>query len=345
MTTTEAAVGWPIAADDPATLRRRARRRRRSRPSIPTRLRRALVSGLALALVAVCLSGILVRLSVQDRRATILCIFYYATPPAVLAGLALASGGLWLVRRHWKPALPSLLIGVVCAAWSYEVTWFHNPPAPTKDDRRVLFWNVARGACGWRNVAADIRQRNADIVGLVEAGKDLPRLTAFWQRELPGYHVHVLASGITLLARPDVQHVGGGSLDSHGWYEHFAVPIDGQLLHVVVVDFDGTLTQSRWWPVEALVRVIEPLAGQPVLVMGDFNTPTDSFYLRPLRRRLTSAFEVAGDGCAATWPFPLPVLTIDQAWFNERVHIARCTHGWSWHSDHRPVELEVSVTP
>ena len=332
-----------VAAEDARVARRRRRRPRP--PSVPTRMRRAVLSAVSLGLLAACLLGIVLRLWVQDRRATSLAMYYYATPPAVLAAAALGAALLWLVRKRWRPALPTLLLSLVCAAWSYQVTWFQNPPGPTTPGGHVLFWNVAHGTCGWRNIAGDIRKRNADIIGLVEAGTDLPRLTAFWERQLPGYQAHVCQSGITLLARGEVQHVASGSLNGYGSYEHFETPVGGRPLHVVVVDFEGTLARTRLWPVEALVGVLEPLAGQPVLLMGDFNTPTDSFYLTPLRRRLTNAFEVAGDGCAATWPCPLPVLTIDQAWFNERVRVARCTHGWTWYSDHRPVELEVSVAP
>ena len=77
--------------------------------------------------------------------------------------------------------------------------------------------------------------------------------------------------------------------------------------------------------------------------MGDFNTPTDSLFLREIHRDFENAFEQAGDGYSATWPLPVPVLTLDQIWVNKGIEVYRCRLGWSLRSDHRPVLTDITI--
>ena len=77
------------------------------------------------------------------------------------------------------------------------------------------------------------------------------------------------------------------------------------------------------------------------ILVGDFNTPLDSAYIAPLRKEMTNAFEASGSGCAATWPMPLPVLSLDQVWTTPSLRPVRCEHFGSWRSDHRAVVAEI----
>lgn len=331
---------------DSTSRTRAARWRAQTRgPSAAARIRRLLGASVPTCLLAACVLGIAIRVFFQDRMGGFTAYYFYATPPIVLAGLGLAAGAWWLVARRWKPAVPPLVLGIVCLIWAYQVTWYHNPSArPSARTQRILFWNVARGAYGWSRVARELRARDADIVGLVEAGEDVAKMEAFWREHLPQYQRAVHHTGVTLLAKGDIRQRGSGYID-WAWYLHAEVGVGDEALDVVVVDVFSATLRSRRLPLDALCRVLEPLEGRPVLLIGDFNTPTDSVHLRPLRCRYANAFELAGSGYAATWPLPLPVLTIDQAWFSGPLQIGRCDFGWTWASDHRPIELEVTVAP
>ena len=77
--------------------------------------------------------------------------------------------------------------------------------------------------------------------------------------------------------------------------------------------------------------------------MGDFNTPDDSILMEPLHAHCQLAFRERGSGYAATWPMPLPVLTLDQVWINSQVTVAKSEYGWSLDSDHRPAICHLSL--
>ena len=320
-------------------------------------------------LLAICAAGVLVRVCLQDRLPGILTWFYYATPPAVLAAVAL-SAGLWSLVTHRRLiGLVSMLLTVVCLVWAYRVTWMWNQPAPSAGEtKRILFWNVAHGSFGWPRVLAEIRRRAADIVGLVEAAADVDvsgmtkpeieaaraaeaaRMLAFWREQLPEYTVHVSTSGIALLTRSPLESVSEGALGGNYWtsFGHFldgAMQTNRATMHILVVDIGLDFDRSLWPPLTRLQEILDEMAGRPVVVVGDFNTPTDSVALDGLRIHFANAFESAGNGYAATWPMPVPLITIDQAWASARAPVTRCELGWTWASDHRWIELEVAVTP
>jgi hypothetical protein len=54
-----------------------------------------------------------------------------------------------------------------------------------------------------------------------------------------------------------------------------------------------------------------------------------------IRRNFREAFLTAGSGYAPTWPWPAPMLKLDQIWLNRFV---TPDHAWqqsTWRSDHR----------
>jgi len=271
---------------------------------------------------------------------------YYAAPPSVLAATALAAGLGWFMRGRRKLALVAAGMGIAWGVWWSQAAWVNNAPATVPSDARVAFWNIARGSRGWIPVSQRIGDSDADIIGLVEAGQDVTRMIAWWQGRLPEYHCAVCPSGITLLARRPITHVAGDTLaGDYGWYEHYRVETGDGPLNVVLVDIKSNPLRGRRQPLAALTRILEPLADQPVVVMGDFNTPTDSVHLRPLRETYRNAFETAGQGYAPTWPLPLPVLTIDQMWANDGVQVRRCELVSTWASDHRLIQADISLAP
>jgi vancomycin resistance protein VanJ len=300
------------------------------------------------ALLALWLIGILLRLFTQDRLQE-LAYYYYATPPIVLTILAALASGWCLIGRHWQRALVPVMLTLGSAIWAYRATWYHHTPAACAGSSlRIVFWNAAHGTFGWARVADRIRAYDADVVALDEGSDGHSDMAAVWHDLLPEYRALLFDTGITLLTRvaatpDDKGMLGGDRLMAFGWYAHCEVALPTGPLQLVLVDFHGTVKRSRYLPMHELQRRLEPLADQPVLIVGDMNMPTDSVFLKPLRQNFRNAFESAGSGYAATWPIPVPLLVLDQAWYNDGVQVSRCELGWSWISDHRALMLDVAV--
>lgn len=310
------------------------------------RIRRAIVRAMPGVMLAVCLFGIALRLAVQDSLWPQISGWYYGLQPIVLCVIALIAAGAWLWRRVWTLGCVASVVALVCGVWTSQTAWVTNiaPPA-TRDGMRVMQWNAARGAMGWSHVADVIRRESPDIVGLNEAGVDVQKMRALWQGQLPEYRGVITSHEITLLSKLPVRHVAGGFLPSakYGRYEHFEVLLEGGPVHVVMIDIKSHPFRSRAIPLTAIRGVLLPLRDEPVLLMGDFNTPTDATVFDELRRDYTHAFESVGNGYEATWPTPLPVLAIDHIWANRRVDIHACHIRSTWTSDHRYVVAEFTA--
>jgi endonuclease/exonuclease/phosphatase (EEP) superfamily protein YafD len=94
----------------------------------------------------------------------------------------------------------------------------------------------------------------------------------------------------------------------------------------------------------AIAAMADDTLDRPLLVLGDFNTPTDSVHFADLRRHHANAFEQAGWGCIATWPSVAPVLSLDQIWVNAYLNVENARHPWTTVSDHRPVVVTAIPT-
>jgi endonuclease/exonuclease/phosphatase (EEP) superfamily protein YafD len=132
-------------------------------------------------------------------------------------------------------------------------------------------------------------------------------------------------------------------LKTGGCYKQVRLEVGSGVLHVFLVDIPSDPLLYRRQPLEELAEVASQFNAEPVVMMGDFNTPADSLHFNALRNSFSHAFELHGDGYAATWPLPLPVLQLDHIWANRRVDVSRCIAGWSSSSDHRPVMAWIRI--
>jgi vancomycin resistance protein VanJ len=84
----------------------------------------------------------------------------------------------------------------------------------------------------------------------------------------------------------------------------------------------------------------DSLSDRPLIIAGDFNTPRDSVLFDPMRTHHSNAWEKAGSRGADTWPWPVPVLSLDQVWSNQWLKPLRCQTAGNWRSDHLWIEAE-----
>ena len=194
-------------------------------------------------------------------------------------------------------------------------------------------------------MAAVINEMQPDVAGLVEAGESGELRRAFWKDSCPGYHVSMLGGGIVCLTKEPPGDGIAVNLPGAGEYRQLDVAAHGQTMTLLIVDLQSNPLHSRQATLERLAVDADRLSDRPVVIVGDFNTPSDSVHFDTLRKNHRQAFETTGCGYLATWPVPLPVLCLDHIWVNQHVRVDDCTHHWTAVSDHRPVVADVTVVP
>lgn len=308
-------------------------------PSRPVRAawwKRCLFQLVALPVMFCLLLGIAVRFTVRDTVRYCSTIFY-ATP---LPLLAMASGTLlWLdwKRERWGRCIVWGVCLGIFGTWTYQQDWRWTSHTPTSAPViQALFWNVARQD-DLTPVVEYLRESQPDVIGLVEVIGDHRERRAFFTEQMPGYNVTVVGGLMYVLTKGTTGESVPTRLDANSHLRQLPMTVNGVDLEFFIVDIGPHLFRLRGPAINLLLEHLDKVQDRPVLLMGDFNTPPDSAFMRQLRKNYRMAFDVAGRGWAPTWPMVFPVLQLDQIWMNSHLDAVRCTLGWSISSDHRPV--------
>ncbi len=277
----------------------------------------------------------------------------WLAPPAValIVTVTMRRGLLSLVNA-------AVLIGVLLGPVGLELNRAADSP-PGWSTVRVATWNVY-GYTRARDVVRDrIMSWDCDIVCLEEAGG------ATFADLLPGYE-SVVAGDLRTYVRgriADHRVIRTQRSRVHAMLEVQA-ETDAGPVRVVSVHFPRT-THARSMPrrIEPLARYVEMSVRvrdhkfehlgrllppqEPMLIMGDMNTPPTSRYWRSLRAQMTDCFDVVGRGLGYSfvWRRRWPILRIDYVWAGGGATPLRCWTEEAAPSDHRPVLAEIALPP
>lgn len=290
------------------------------------------------------IAAVLVRLTVRDLSPfTFVTVLYYISPGILLflgAGVLTVYAG---VLRRYRTAATWCLMALVVShcAGSHRVLHGKYPnQAQQQKTYRLLLWNTCHGRHGWENIARELTRHRADIIALVEAGPATETMRAFWKKHFPEYDISLLGGEMVLLTNGKSTAVRAEKIGRQGQAREVELILDGHSLTTIVVDIHGRPDLPRGGAIRALAGLLEARQTQPVLVAGDFNTPSESPLFQPVREQGFNAFEVAGQGYSPTWPWILPVLVLDQIWSNQQIQFDHCHTVWCKASDHSAVIAE-----
>lgn len=248
------------------------------------------------------------------------------------------SGRRTLAALCAAPAVVAVVLSLLTGIGPGPTTRAEDRPSDAPPTTRVLLWNVCRGQFGWDGVADDIRRFDADIVALVEVRGEAEKRD-FWAGRFPTHSVSVVDDGMVLLARGHTTRLAHHNLSGGKSHVYRVTLHQKPPVLMVLTDIDARPLSDRQIPLASLASVAAPLSNEPTVVLGDFNTPSDSIWLEGLAEQYRNAFDVGGVGWRPTWPMIAPVLDLDQFWVSRGVDVVSCRGMWSAHSDHRPVVL------
>ncbi len=277
------------------------------------------------------ISGLIVRITVRDAIDQ-LAIVFYATPWPVLAVLGFVSAALWIpkAKRFAVACLGAGVIsGVVWVVGSYE----RNPQVTERQNLRVVSWNAEHAKKDLPAVVEKARSFNADILGLTETESTETPDAERWRAAFPGHTVKTLPGYMLFITRGEITGSLSGSLAGRGNFNLVRVKLGERPVQVLFVDIEPNPIRSRRLAFDTLHSTLGNLPNEPVVMMGDFNTPRESIHFARLQEQLQDAFDVGGRGFAETWPVPVPVLSLDHILVSKSVRVLRCVHGGSL-SDH-----------
>ncbi len=223
---------------------------------------------------------------------------------------------------------------------------------------RVMTWNVHHLSAGTAPVIAEMARVHADIICLQEA-REVSAAAPEFRRAFPGWTL-IGGSETVILTRFPVRQVhrypsGGGRVMLEAQFSVQDQPltvidVHYQVSHTPNSLIQPTMSRRAYLQRTAAVRqaqtrqllAIATEAGSPLLIAGDFNTPSRGLIYRQLASCYRDLFAAAGWGTGNTFPSYLPALPIDHL-FTAGLTINRCHTICTTASDHYPLVAEVQI--
>jgi hypothetical protein len=304
----------------------------------PTKLRLVLIILLILGM-APPLLALALRFSLKDSIVGFAMI-YYAFSPKVLALSGVTLAGLaWAIKRR-KTAVANAIyglayLGVVLFQPSGMID---GPPEQSDPDVSITFWNISRGRMGYGAIFEEIAKHPADYIGFVEFGDpDVAELESL-RSLFPEHRLHVLRGGMAVLSKVDPSSVDYVNEPRSYRINHLTF----DALEVLVVDILPATFNDRHAALAALNDVVGDRSR--LIIMGDFNTPYESVADTTFATGMTSGISTKSPGRRDSWPYPFPVLAIDQIWATNDWSFTRYLKYGSMLSDHCLMEATLLPT-
>jgi vancomycin resistance protein VanJ len=284
--------------------------------------------------------GVAFQLLFRDRYPFPWAGVFYALPRPLMCGLAIAG---FVLARGKIPRVLWAGLTLALAGWTAarDVAW-HAPRIASGASRSIVYWNVGHDLFDDVAVVDEFLRQQPAVLGLVEIGPLKPEWLSAWRSRHPEYEFFLPGAGCLLAVRGRILDGQRISLENRGHLAWVDAEIEGTRLRAAVVDVHANPWVSRKEPLRAVSEWLASGPEGPRIVMGDFNTPDDSFWFDGLKSDYREVFRAAGRGYAPTWPWPVPVLKLDQIWVSRQVEVHGARQGTTWRSDHRPQWAEVS---
>jgi vancomycin resistance protein VanJ len=292
-----------------------------------------------------------------ERNWWITILAYVPQHPFALPTVVLL---VWsVVKRNARVALLQLpaLIFLLLYFFGLNIPFGSSHTVQNGVSLRVMSYNLF----GKSATSAVIKSVNADVICLQESRDQ--QLLQTLQQALPNYFMAHEGEVTTFSRFPilssKVRHL------TRSWRTILEADLDvnGTVVRVVNVHFNtlniqiGDYYQKHPKPMsqrvsasiedrrEAVDILLEIAANTntPLLILGDFNTPTRGRLYNSLKTQLEDAFAATGWGFGYSFRSDLPLLRIDYVWTNHFIKPTRAFVMDTRASDHRPLIAEVLV--
>ena len=296
----------------------------------------------ALLLLAAGALGLLLRYTIKDRLPVLAAVFY-GLPPLVVAVALAAAFALYVVmsRRRWALASGVLTL-LATAAWIHTDFVSAAPPESATESLRVVLWNASPLRDPNSGALTILQETDAHLLLLVESGGSSEFHRLRWQSHFPDFHVCMLGPEMTFLSRYPIAEACLYTMGTRTTITVYDLTTPFGVLTVLGVDIESNPLAWRKPFVEQILQIAASKPN-PVIILGDFNTPHTSAHFKMLRQYFQNASETSATGLLTTWIAYCPVLALDHIWLSEHFVPIRTTLRRTFHSDHAMVMADVSL--
>ncbi|MDN3664801.1 endonuclease/exonuclease/phosphatase family protein [Algibacter miyuki] len=253
-------------------------------------------------------------------------IWFYMLPLPVIILIILAASVFLGKKRKYN----LIVAGLLTVFWfftSFSIS-FTEPVEPT--DIEVVFWNASRDD-GLQEAFIE-NGGIPDVMVLSESkNNNFEKLKA----KYPDYYFYSNKELVVLFSKQPI-HIVKEEVSRFG---STIITFNTYGVNFYSVDMQGSLDVPKAWEFKFESSIIKNT--QNTVVLGDFNAPYESIFLKGFKKNYTHFFDKKGNGFRETWPWSLPLLSIDHIWVSKDLRIVNSEKIHSKNSDHSMIKTVI----
>lgn len=256
-----------------------------------------------------------IRFSIKDQFFFTAPIFY-ATPPLVIFFISIINSILNRKKIIWMGL--NLAIGICSLIYFFKFSYI-DEIRDTKQNHNltVLLWNISSPSHPNDNLIEILIDINPDIVAIIELGNFEDKDLKTYSSKLPDYKIKKLSHGMMCMVKGEINYLGIEEFPWRSSYNKLEVKINERKYNLIIADIGPSLLNSRKEVIDSIFDYSSNL--NSCIILGDFNTPFDSILFDKLKNKFNHSFSVSGHGFIETWPYGLPLLSLDHVWVSKDI--------------------------
>ena len=255
-------------------------------------------------------------------------LFFYAFPLPVIILIVLVLSVVLTKRWRLYNLKIALILLLIWLGRSFKI---HFPDEIKASDLEIVFWNASRD-----NDFQSVFNKNGnipDVMVLVETGKY--RIEDFKQK-YPSYYFYKSDKQLFIFSKTPLQIKS----ENISQYNTTVIGFETAGINFYAVDVTGSTDVPRSWELSYVNKYVNRTDN--TIVLGDFNVPYESFYLKQFKKHFNQAFNEKGNGFRETWPYNIPLLSLDHIWVSKDLKVLKTKKFYSKVSDHCMLKTYIS---
>ncbi len=223
-----------------------------------------------------------------------------------------------------------ILAGLLLCLWFFRSFSISFPEDVIENDVEVVFWNCAR-ANSFKTAFLE-NEGIPDIMVLNEAKAiSLDRV----KKKYPEYYFYKSDFQIDIFSKTPIDI----EIEQVSKFNSAVIKFSSAGINFYVVDMVASLDVPKTWEFKFENKIVKNT--ENTIVLGDFNVPYESRFLNDLKDHYNHFFSKKGNGFRETWPWNMPLLSIDHIWVSKDLKIINSEKINTRNSDHSMIKTVI----
>ncbi|MFB9057178.1 endonuclease/exonuclease/phosphatase family protein [Mariniflexile ostreae] len=250
--------------------------------------------------------------------------YFFALPIIIMIVL-----GLSVFLGKWR-IYNLILAGLLLLVWlgrSFSVSF---PETFKKTDLEIVFWNACRNH-GFET-AFKAHGSRPDVMVLTESNEhDLEAL----QLKYPKSYFYISESELRIFSKTPIEIIR----EETSKFSSTIINFKTNGVNFYALDMTGSSDVPRAWEFKFFYSIKKDKHN--TVIVGDFNVPYESLFLKALKRDYEFYFSSKGNGFRETWFWGLPFLALDQIWTSKDLEVVASKKINTKKSDHSMIKTVI----